>query len=74
MAIVEISKHEQRRDEATHAGARIQVVLVVGVDNIRSRMAVERIGGVLMDRRIRSDVHGRGVELVVYEIKKPSSL
>jgi hypothetical protein len=35
------------------------VVLVVGVDNIRSRIAVERIGGVLTDRRIRSDVRGR---------------
>jgi len=49
------------------------VVLVVGSDNLRSRKAVERIGGVLTNRREAEDVHGKMVSLVVYEIRKPKA-
>lgn len=49
------------------------VVLVVGSENLRSRKAVERIGGVLIDRHETEEVHGKTVNLVVYEIRKPKA-
>ena len=50
------------------------VVLVVGAGNVRSRKAVERIGGVLTDRRELVDFRGRLIDHVVYEVKKPGLL
>jgi len=50
------------------------VVLVVGTGNIRSRKAVERIGGVLTDRREVVNFRGRLIDHVVYEVKKPGIL
>jgi RimJ/RimL family protein N-acetyltransferase len=50
------------------------VVLVVGTGNIRSRKAVERIGGVLTDRREVVNFRGRLIDHVVYEVKKPGLL
>jgi N-acetyltransferase len=49
------------------------VVLVVGAENLRSRKAVERIGGALTDRRETEEIHGKIVTLVVYVIRKPKA-
>lgn len=50
-----------------------RVVFVIGPDNLRSRRAVERIGGVLTTELVRgTDAEGRGVDSVVYEIVRPS--
>jgi N-acetyltransferase len=43
------------------------VVFLIGATNLRSRNALEKIGGVLTDRR------GKTVEHVVYQIKKPTN-
>ena len=48
------------------------VVLMVGLTNVRSQKAVERIGGVLTERREKANLHGKTVEHVVYQIKKPA--
>jgi RimJ/RimL family protein N-acetyltransferase len=47
------------------------VVLMVGLTNVRSQKAVERIGGVLTERREKANLHGKTVEHLVYQIKKP---
>jgi len=47
------------------------VVFLVGPTNIRSRKALETIGGVLTERRKKTNLHGKTVEHVVYQIKKP---
>jgi len=46
------------------------VIFVVGTTNLRSRKAVEKIGGVLTDRRRTTTRHGKLSESVVYEIRK----
>ena len=46
------------------------VVFRIGTDNIRSRRAVEKIGGVLTDRTEIVTFRGREIEHVVYEIRK----
>ena len=46
------------------------VIFVVGITNLRSRKAVEKIGGVLTDRRRTTTRHGKLSENVVYEIKE----
>ena len=48
------------------------VVFLIGPTNVRSRRALERIGGVLTDRREKTSLHGKTVEHVVYQIKKPT--
>ena len=47
-----------------------RVVFVVGVNNIRSRTAMLKIGGVLTDRRVTNTVRGMSLESVVFEIAK----
>jgi RimJ/RimL family protein N-acetyltransferase len=47
------------------------VIFVVATENLRSRKAVEKIGGVLSGKR-DVDFHGTIVEHVVYQIKKPT--
>jgi hypothetical protein len=47
------------------------VVFLIGPTNIRSQKAVEKIGGVLRERREKT-IQGMAVEQVVYQIKKPS--
>ncbi len=47
------------------------VIFVVGTTNLRSRKAVEKIGGVLTDRRRTTTRHGKLSESVVYELRKP---
>ena len=47
------------------------VVFLIGPTNIRSQKAVEKIGGVLIERREKT-IQGTAVEQVVYQIKKPA--
>jgi len=47
------------------------VVFLIGPTNVRSQKAVERIGGVMIGRRKRTNPHGETVESVVFQIKKP---
>lgn len=48
------------------------VIFLIGKTNIRSRKAIERIGGVLTERREDRNVRGEVIEHVIYQIKKPS--
>lgn len=47
------------------------VTFMVGEDNIRSRRAMEKIGGILRDQRHDRVFAGRTVRHVVYEIARP---
>jgi N-acetyltransferase len=47
------------------------VVFLIGPTNFRSQKAVEKIGGVLIERRNKI-IRGKAVENVVYQIKKPT--
>lgn len=49
-----------------------RVIFLIGPENFRSRRAVEKIGAVYAGRREKTDRHGKTVESVVYEIKKPT--
>jgi RimJ/RimL family protein N-acetyltransferase len=46
------------------------VVFRIGTDNLRSRRAIEKIGGVLTDRRDIVNLHDRSIEHVVYAIRR----
>jgi len=48
------------------------VIFKVGETNRRSRRAMEKIGGVLTDRRDKVELHGAIIEHVIYEIKRPA--
>lgn len=48
------------------------IVFLVGATNVRSQKAVEKIGGVMTERRERRNLHGETVEHVVYQVKKPT--
>jgi RimJ/RimL family protein N-acetyltransferase len=48
------------------------VIFLIGPANIRSQKAVEKIGGVMTERREETNLHGKTVEHVVYQIKKPA--
>jgi RimJ/RimL family protein N-acetyltransferase len=48
------------------------VVFRIGFDNLRSRRAIEKIGGVLTDRREFVNLHDRIIEHVVYAIARPA--
>jgi RimJ/RimL family protein N-acetyltransferase len=48
------------------------VIFEVGATNVRSQKAVEKIGGVMTERREKRNLHGQTVEHVVYQIKKPT--
>src|SRR5882672_4641909 len=47
------------------------VVFLIGPTNVRSQKAVEKIGGILIEPREKT-IHGKTVEQVVYQIKKPT--
>jgi RimJ/RimL family protein N-acetyltransferase len=47
------------------------VVFLIGPTNVRSQKAVENIGGVMIEPREKT-IHGKPVEQVVYQIKKPT--
>jgi N-acetyltransferase len=49
------------------------VVFLVGTTNLRSRRAMEKIGGVLTDRIENKMLHGRVIEHVVYRVRKPAA-
>jgi RimJ/RimL family protein N-acetyltransferase len=49
------------------------VVFLIGPTNFRSQKALEKIGGVMTDRRKKTDIHGQTVEHVVYRIKNPTT-
>ena len=51
-----------------------RVIFIVGADNIRSRKAMLKIGGVLTNRREVRLLHGQPSESVVYEITSPAGL
>ena len=64
---------EMKRLMLDHAFQFVEsVVFMVGPGNLRSRRAVEKIGGVLTGRLNRANLHGQIVEHVVYQIKKPT--
>jgi N-acetyltransferase len=46
------------------------VIFLVGTDNIRSRKAMEKIGGILTDRTVRRALHGETFEFVIFEIRR----
>ena len=59
---------EMKRLMLEHAFESVdRVIFVVGPDNLRSRRAVEKIGGVLAG----TTTDARGRERVVYEITQP---
>jgi RimJ/RimL family protein N-acetyltransferase len=63
---------EMKRLMLSHAFQFVdRVVLFVGATNLRSQRAVEKIGGVRAGRR-EVNLHGRLIEHVVYQIKKPA--
>ena len=47
-----------------------RVILIVGKDNLRSRRAVEKIGGRLTPRRVAAEMAGRSVPHVVYAVSR----
>ena len=58
-------------DHAFRSVAR--VLFMVGEANIRSRRAVEKIGGYLLPREHRAEMAGRSAVHVVYAIDKPGT-
>jgi len=50
-----------------------RVIFLVGQDNIRSRKAMEKIGGVLASRTYQRAFRGEMIEHVAYEIRKPAN-
>lgn len=48
-----------------------RVVFLVGSENIRSQKAMKKIGGVLTDRRVKRELHGRTYEFVIFEMCRP---
>ena len=49
------------------------VVFLIGPQNVRSQKALEKIGGVLTERRTKTNPNRETVENVVYQIKKPEA-
>ena len=63
---------ELKRLMLEHAFKFVESVLfLIGPTNLRSQRAVEKIGGVMTGRR-ETTLHGKTVEHVVYQIKKPA--
>jgi RimJ/RimL family protein N-acetyltransferase len=64
---------ELKRLMLNHAFQFVEsVVFLIGRTNVRSQKALEKIGGVLTERRERTNLHGKTVEHVVYQIKRPA--
>jgi RimJ/RimL family protein N-acetyltransferase len=62
---------ELNRPMLNHAFKFVEsVVFLIGPTNFRSRKAVEKIGGVRIERRDKI-IQGKSVEQVVYQIKRP---
>jgi N-acetyltransferase len=64
---------ELKRLMLNHAFRFVEsVVFVIGPTNLRSRKAIEKIGGVMTGRREKTNPRGETVVDVVYQIKKPT--
>jgi N-acetyltransferase len=50
-----------------------RVIFLVGISNIRSQKAMEKIGSVLTERRVQRTLHGVTSEFVVFEIRKANA-
>ena len=50
------------------------VVFLIAPTNVRSQKAVEKIGGVMTERRTKTSPTGELVEHVVYQVTKPATL
>jgi RimJ/RimL family protein N-acetyltransferase len=48
------------------------VVFLIGPTNVRSQKALEKIGGLITERRRQTILHGKTVEHIVYQIKRPT--
>lgn len=46
------------------------VIFLVGSENIRSRKAMKKIGGILVDRPVQRELHGHTFDFVIFEIRK----
>lgn len=65
---------EMKRLMLDHAfGSVERVMFMIGDTNVRSRRAVERIGGTLTDRRHHAEMAGQPVVHVIYTIDRDSS-
>ena len=65
---------EMKRLMLNHAFQFVDsVVFLVGETNVRSRKAMEKIGGVLTNRLEEKILHGKTITHVVYQIKKPTT-
>ena len=63
---------ELKRLMLDHAFKFIErVVFLVGPTNFRSQKALEKIGGIMTERREKTNLQGQREEQVVYQIKKP---
>lgn len=63
---------EMKRLMLNHAFTIVdRVVFVIGETNFRSQKAVEKIGGVMIERREKTDTNGTSIEHV-YVITRPS--
>jgi N-acetyltransferase len=70
-----IYNREMKRLMLVHAFTFVdKVIFLVGASNVRSRKALEKIGGVLTDRRDTKTVRGKVIEHVIYQISKPTSV
>jgi RimJ/RimL family protein N-acetyltransferase len=64
---------ELKRLMLNHAFKFVEsVIFLIGPANVRSQKAIEKIGGVMTERREETNLHGKTVEHVVYQIKKPA--
>jgi len=64
---------EMKRLMLDHAFQFVEsVVFLVGLTNLRSQKAMEKIGGVAIGRREKKNQNGTVVENLVYQIKKPA--
>jgi RimJ/RimL family protein N-acetyltransferase len=62
---------EVKRLMLSHAFKFVEsVVFVIGATNFRSQKALQKIGGAMIGQRNKTDLQGRMVENVVYQIKK----
>jgi len=50
-----------------------RVIFLVGVENVRSWKAMEKIGGILKEGTFKRTLHGETTEFVIFEIRKSSS-
>lgn len=63
--------NEMKRLMLDHAFRFVDSVeFLIGATNFRSRKAVEKIGGVLTDRTVAREIHGKPVAHVIYRIRR----